>query len=403
MKPNHVLIGSSSPPNIGGGIAAVSAELSKELKLRGMRVTYIGPGDGGAEWCLDNDMRWISHSRKTRQCPQANELIKYISRENVDLIINNDNSLVQSIVPAVVCPVVVIGHFQGRAIGRLATFNADWCDYVIAISNDMRRVFTSSGRVRPHKCPVVFNGISDPERDAQPQTTVSRGPGLRGVYVGGHRRDKGVTEMEQLVIRTPGISKVLEVDWFGSADPKTLRSVAGVGGTTLRGKVSRDQFIRALSQADLLLLPSRLEGCPMVLLEALSLGVVPIVSDGTGAMREIVRSGFNGFVCSVGRSWAVEAAHCIRYLTSCPDTLNEMKRRARTSFVERYRVGTMVDEILSLVARPTVRRPTPVKQISILKWHRYVPECGRPSALKRLQYRLGHLRAEGTLRLDSLV
>ncbi|MXE01528.1 glycosyltransferase family 4 protein, partial [Escherichia coli] len=76
-------------------------------------------------------------------------------------------------------------------------------------------------------------------------------------------------------------------------------------------KLPKEEFEKTLSSSCFLLLPSRVEGCPMVLLEALRFGVIPIVSNGKGAMREIVRHGVNGFICDLN-NWCDEAYSILR-------------------------------------------------------------------------------------------
>lgn len=53
-------------------------------------------------------------------------------------------------------------------------------------------------------------------------------------------------------------------------------------------KLPKEEFEKTLSSSCFLLLPSREEGCPMVLLEAMRFGVIPIVSNGKGAMRKLL-------------------------------------------------------------------------------------------------------------------
>jgi glycosyltransferase involved in cell wall biosynthesis len=54
-----------------------------------------------------------------------------------------------------------------------------------------------------------------------------------------------------------------------------------------------------LRSYDFLILPSRLDGRPVVVLEALALGV-PVIASRVGALPELIGDGVNGFLCDAG-------------------------------------------------------------------------------------------------------
>ncbi|MGY2050521.1 glycosyltransferase [Methylobacterium sp. JK268] len=78
--------------------------------------------------------------------------------------------------------------------------------------------------------------------------------------------------------------------------------------------------------ADVLLLPSRYEGLPLSVLEAMAHGVVPIVAE-CGAVAEAVESGVDGFIVPQARCVAGFLAH-LRALAADRERLAAMGRRA---------------------------------------------------------------------------
>ena len=52
-----------------------------------------------------------------------------------------------------------------------------------------------------------------------------------------------------------------------------------------------------LKETDLLIIPSRIEGIPIILMEALSLGV-PVIASQIGGIPDIITNEINGFVCN---------------------------------------------------------------------------------------------------------
>ena len=89
--------------------------------------------------------------------------------------------------------------------------------------------------------------------------------------------------------------------------------------------------------ADLFVLPSRHEGMPSALLEAMSFGLPPIVSDASPGPLEVVRHGDTGLVVPVGDRRAL--AEAIALLANRPDLRRRLGENARREVV-RYDLDT---------------------------------------------------------------
>lgn len=96
---------------------------------------------------------------------------------------------------------------------------------------------------------------------------------------------------------------------------------------------NRDKLPGLYAACDFITLPSWIEGMPNVLLEAMSLGVAPIVSDA-GAMGDMVKDGDTGFVFPVGDRRAAASATA---------------RALRLDDGERAAMGTRAREFVSRV------------------------------------------------------
>ena len=73
--------------------------------------------------------------------------------------------------------------------------------------------------------------------------------------------------------------------------------VSGGPGITLAGRVTREHLFALFESSDIVLAPTRLDVLPGFVLEAMSCGVVPILSDAD-SMNEIISSGTEGFIVS---------------------------------------------------------------------------------------------------------
>ncbi len=101
-----------------------------------------------------------------------------------------------------------------------------------------------------------------------------------------------------------------------------------------------------LSQADIFIMTSIIEGIPIAAIEALSMGV-PIVSTPAGGLVDIVESGKNGFLSKDFTDGSfVEAL--VKFLSVKGDDLAKMKENAKATFEQRYDIATCASNYLSL-------------------------------------------------------
>ena len=140
----------------------------------------------------------------------------------------------------------------------------------------------------------------------------------------------------------------------------------------------------------------------MALLEAMSFGAIPIVSDGIGAMRWIVTNGQDGFICHLDR-FANQLMGCLEYLRSDPAAVVKLKTAARGRYLSGFRSERTAEELLRLLDRPTVDRSHKPGTVTVLRWHRPLRSDGlKAPLLDRICIRFGILRRAGVLRLNSV-
>jgi len=86
------------------------------------------------------------------------------------------------------------------------------------------------------------------------------------------------------------------------AELKREIEISGAKNFTLTGLINNQELHRHYLNQDLFILPSLFEGLPVSLIEAMKSGLIPIVSDIEGGVREIVKNGINGYLCQSGNA-----------------------------------------------------------------------------------------------------
>ena len=88
-----------------------------------------------------------------------------------------------------------------------------------------------------------------------------------------------------------------------------------------------------LKQCDLFILPSYYEGLPMALLEAMSFGLVPVVTS-VGSIPMVITHGFNGFFVPLKESAGI--VDSIIQLAEDPDMFRTMSKNAQGTIFEMF-------------------------------------------------------------------
>ena len=174
---------------------------------------------------------------------------------------------------------------------------------------------------------------------------VRQGPGLderpmRLLFVGNVNRRKGA-DLLPLIMERLGEGYELRFTGEAVGDP----NFSSKHRLIALGRLDRDQVRDAYQAADLLLFPTRLEGLPLVALEAMACGT-PVVASDTGSLSEVVNDGVNGRLCRLDDVEAFAAA--IRQLKDSPLRLKQMGEAARRTAERSFSLDRMTDEYVSL-------------------------------------------------------
>lgn len=222
---------------------------------------------------------------------------------------------------------------------------------IVAVSHSEAATFRKSGVVSPERVAVVPNGIAPaPWLDCAPADLSTFGldrsrptAAVIGLMYPAKGQDLALAALAesgcedlQLLIAGPGSWKP-ELEQM-ARDLGVSQRVAFLG--------PRRDVPALLAAVDLLLLPSRWEGMPYIVLEAMA-SALPVVATPVDGARDLVRDGETGFLADAISSAALCAA-LGRVLSLDAVGRAALGAAGRAQVLEQHTEGAMIDGLLAL-------------------------------------------------------
>jgi len=361
-------------PDILGGVSSFNRNIINNASLR--KEAYV-------RVILTSELNW-PHSRVTETF-DADEVItfRFGSFENRYTILKQLHELIGPGPGAVVCNEALemesIYQFgTGKTVYqlihdfyniRVAVKYGAATDVFISHTGLFRDVLLCSDPANI-KAFHLQHGVTIPEGLASP---VAEGP-LKLVFTGRLVEAKGVQDLyaiDQLLRRTG-----IRVEWtiIGRGHLKEFLQDQWKQADNIRfaSPDTTEEVMRLMSAHDIFILPTRFEGSPVTILEALSTGLAPVVSDLPGGIREVVRENV-GRTVPVGDNQAF--ADTLAALHNDRRQLGRMRAEARKMAMEHFDIRQTSDNYFRLLLQyasfkrnhPTLA-PLPVGFLLDQKW-----------------------------------
>lgn len=240
-----------------------------------------------------------------------------------------------------------MGPAKRRLVERFERIWALWCRKVICVSRHERAAAMQVG-IASEKLVVVHNGLPRRRPEPLPETIAWPAGARRLLFVGRFDRQKGVDILLAALQRLGNSA-------FACIVGDSLH-------TSLQALPGNARYIKWLSpagletyyrSAELIVMPSRWEGLPLVALEAMRAGL-PIIASNVGGLPEIVQDGETGLLIPPNDVDALVEA--ISSLTN--ERLKYMGENAAERFDRRWTTETAhqsVNEVYRRAMRKTKR------------------------------------------------
>lgn len=194
---------------------------------------------------------------------------------------------------------------------------------VVAVSEYTRQL---AQRHYPVRIDVIPNGIPLEERSTDVEG-LHQPP--RMIFVGRFQPQKNLPFLVDLLARVKDLPWTMVFAGDGPQRAEVEARLQGYGLTErvhMLGWVSREEVDRQMRASDVLLMPSRAEGLPVVGLQALACGLALVVSR-VGGLSELVEEGVNGRSCLAGEMACFDQA--LRWCLGDTERLRAMKAASR--------------------------------------------------------------------------
>jgi len=240
----------------------------------------------------------------------------------------------------------------GKVRKRLAKWLFRSADHIFLLHSGQRnlcdRILENS---KEPEISILPNGI-----EIQEPTSTYKAPKascvFEFIFIGDVTARKGVDSLIQLNeflrvnnIRIKFVGKIHE-------DIEVKRSAFSSQNLTqfdFLGALPHSAAMKLLAHSHLLILPSRVENFPNVILEAFSLGV-PVLASRVGAIPEIISSGVNGWLLPFGEVDESSVRVGIELVIAEKSQLSEISKRAKSEVSSKFDVLNVAGELTRALA-----------------------------------------------------
>lgn len=229
--------------------------------------------------------------------------------------------------------------------------------YIVVIGEYWCYYLTQTLGIPAGQVVVIHNGVPDPleETGFAPRNASRDGGRLLSLGELGPR--KGTPEL-LAALATPQVRALRWSAIVAGNGPvaeyrEEARRLDLADRVDLPGWIESAGAWRLLAESDVFLLPSRMEGLPVAILEAMAMGVA-VITTPVGAIADAIEDGVTGLLVPPGDAPALAAA--IARLLGDSELRARLADAARRRFEERFTIERTAERVAALYRRIVARR-----------------------------------------------
>lgn len=292
-----------------GGVSTFSVNLVRGLQAAGIRawvlLTDSDRYDAGPMPAIDMPVAKLPVDRRVGWRLRWPVMIRYLEEHAPCIYLPNYDFSYGCVSPRLSARVGIVGvlHGDGAQYYEQVTRLGEYWDAIVAVSRAIAERTAALDAALVPRLATIPHGIEIPPRLPEKGDD---GASLRVVYAGRLTQyEKRALDLPQIALTLAERQIPVELIILGSGEEQQQVLEACVplllqGGVKFLGTLSNEHTLKVFEQSDAFILTSEVEGLPISLLEAMSRGCVPVVTDIRSGIPELVQDGLNGFRVPVG-------------------------------------------------------------------------------------------------------
>lgn len=298
----------------GGGITSYALELINSYS-KGNQLSVI-IGDDSKEPITNQEVKKYQCDCNDLTITNALKLVSIINNDiKPDLIIASYAPLINVVSPFLSdsIKIITVSHSLRFFESEYSVINHKYIDKVIAASSIYNKSFLEK---RYHikdknKIDVIYNFVAELNQSEKIINEKKQNRPLKIVFAGASSPAKSPDLVLKIIHRLVKTEVPFEFYWMGRTHIHMsqhfpflgLNEISDLGPNDHRIKYvgrlpRREDANQLIASANIFLAPSRREGCPIALIEAMRTGAIPVCADFENANKDIVQNKINGFVVS---------------------------------------------------------------------------------------------------------
>ena len=356
-----------------GGVESFLMSLAEFFVSHGHNVDFVETFSKG-EW--SDEFSGKGYSVQTiiinpfeSRISHVKRLAKQLSR--YDVLLLNDAPFAQSVLSLLPSETIVfpILHNNLDSMINNVISNIDQWNNIICVSPSLKNVLIQKTSVPEKKIIVISNGVSVEKDWPKSKLNFNNINQLKLLFVGRvEQGQKGVLYLPEIIKKTIERKYInLHLTIIGDGPSMTnlnelIKSSKLENYISLEGSLEHDKVINYMRESHVLLMPSHYEGHPIVLMEAMANGVVPIVSKLKGHTDHVVDHGENGYLCRIGNT--NDFSDAIIELANNYNKLYSMSKKSWEKIANDFSMEAMGSKYIALMKR---NRKSQISRDGIIK------------------------------------